>query len=221
MSIARRVRAFALGIAAFVLASGMPLPAGAALDVQRMVVEEAVNSRVPPSLALAVARVESNFQPTALSPAGARGVMQLMPKTARDVFGVGQDQLWNARLNIRLGIAFLEQLYDQYGQRWDLALSHYNGGTLAGGSGRTAIPHSFTRKYVADVLHWQRVYLGRGEHGGQIVRERSYRTARAQERPARPGAKTARIDPFEFDDWAESQSRRLFARRTPRSVGPS
>jgi hypothetical protein len=224
VTVARRIRAIALGIAAFLLASGVPLPAGASLDVQQMVVEEAMQSRVPPSLALAVARVESNFQPMAQSSAGARGVMQIMPKTARDVFGVGQEQLWNARLNIRLGIAFLEQLYDQYGQRWDLALSHYNGGTLAGGAGRAATPHTYTRKYVADVLHWQRVYMGRGEHGGRIARERSYRTARAEDRIVQPrpsGEKPRRIDPLEFGDWAEAEGRRLFGRRSLRGVGPS
>src|SRR5581483_6582967 len=97
-------------------------------EVQRMVVEEAMNSRVPPPLALAVAKVESNFTPEAESPVGARGVMQIMPKTARDVFGVRENELWNTRLNIRLGLDYLTQLYDLYGKRWDLALSHYNGG---------------------------------------------------------------------------------------------
>jgi hypothetical protein len=127
-------------------------------DIQRMIIEEARNSRVPPALALAVAKVESNFQSQAASSAGARGVMQIMPKTARDVFGVHEDELWDARLNIQLGIDYLDQLYHQYGRRWDLALSHYNGGTLAGGPGSRAIPHAFTQKYVADVLAWQRRY---------------------------------------------------------------
>lgn len=137
---------------------GAPAFAQSQRDIQTMVVDEALNSRVPPSLALAVARVESNFNARALSPAGARGVMQLMPKTARDVFGVRQEQLYNARLNIQLGIDFLEQLYMQYGRRWDLALSHYNGGTLEGGAGADAVPHSYTRKYVADVLRWQKFF---------------------------------------------------------------
>ncbi|MAN81477.1 MAG: hypothetical protein CMM77_00340 [Rhodospirillaceae bacterium] len=127
-------------------------------EVKRMIIEEAMNSRVPPALALAVAKVESDFQDRALSTAGARGVMQIMPKTARDEFGVGQDELWNARLNIQLGIDYLERLYDQYGGRWDLALSHYNGGTLKGGRGVFAEPHSYTRKYVANVLTWQARY---------------------------------------------------------------
>jgi len=151
----RALKIVALG---FALAGPAQAPAHAVTqrEVQWLVAQEAMNSRVPPSLALAVARVESNFVPTALSPAGARGVMQIMPRTARTVFGVQQDDLWSARLNIRLGIQFLEQLYDQYGQRWDLALSHYNGGTLAGGNGAPWIPHGYTKKYVSDVMRWER-----------------------------------------------------------------
>jgi soluble lytic murein transglycosylase-like protein len=184
--------------------------ANSALDVQRMVIEEAMNSRVPPALALAVARVESNFQPAAQSPVGARGVMQIMPKTARDVFGVHESQLWNARLNIRLGIDFLEQLYDQYGKRWDLALSHYNGGTLAGGSGATAVPHTYTRKYVADVQRWQRYYESPAAFRSDVA------SARAHIRPGRPAPnlrRHQRIDPLEYDEWATVERRRLERRR--------
>ena len=127
-------------------------------DIKKIVVEEAENSLVPTALALAVARIESNFDPNALSSAGARGVMQIMPATARNEFGIDEDELWNARLNIQLGISYLEQLFNQYGGRWDLALSHYNGGTLKGGSGASARPHAYTRKYVASVQNWQSKY---------------------------------------------------------------
>ncbi|MGE3335332.1 MAG: lytic transglycosylase domain-containing protein [Rhodospirillaceae bacterium] len=180
------------------------------LDIQRMVIEEAMNSRVPPALALAVARVESNFEARAESPVGARGVMQIMPKTARDVFGVHESQLWNARLNIRLGLNFLEQLHTQYGQRWDLALSHYNGGTLAGGAGATAIPHDFTRKYIADVQRWQRYYENPAAFRRDVAR------VRTQLRPSHPPPRAKyyqRIDPLEFDEWAETEQRRIQRRR--------
>ncbi len=126
-------------------------------QIKQLVVEEAMNHRVPPSLALAVAKVESDFQPQAKSKAGAQGVMQIMPKTARTEFGVNAKQLWNPRTNIRLGMKFLKQLHRQYGGRWDLALSHYNGGTLKG-RGANASPHSYTKKYVASVLRWQNRY---------------------------------------------------------------
>jgi hypothetical protein len=126
-------------------------------EIKQIVISEATNSLVPPSLALAVAKIESDFNARALSTAGARGVMQIMPATARSVFGVGKDELWNARLNVQLGIDYLAKLYRQYGRRWDLALSHYNGGTLSG-QGANAVAHVYTRKYVRKVLNWRQRY---------------------------------------------------------------
>ena len=127
-------------------------------DIKRIIVEEARESRVPTALALAVAKVESNFDESALSHAGARGVMQIMPTTARDVFGIHKDELWNARLNVQIGIDYLEQLYKQYKDRWDLALSHYNGGSLNSTDGTLYHPHEYTKKYVADVMKWRSHY---------------------------------------------------------------
>jgi len=206
----RLIKTMALALWLAIVPAGAETPT----DVQRLIVQEALNSRVPPSLALALARVESNFQARAESPVGARGVMQIMPKTAREVFGVHADQLWNARLNIRLGIKFLEQLYDQYGKRWDLALSHYNGGTLVGGSGASAIPHNYTRKYVADVLRWQRVFA-QGAPAPRTTTVARYSPSPRAERPWRESAAKPwrRIDPLEFDEWAQVEQRRLARRR--------
>ncbi len=217
LNFSRCIRAIAWALWAGV---AMPAAAETQMDVQRIILEESMNSRVPPALALAVARVESNFQPRAVSPAGAKGVMQLMPKTARDVFGVREDELLNARLNIQLGIGYLEQLYDQYGHRWDLALSHYNGGTIAGGAGAYAVPHDYTRKYVADVQRWQRFY------SAGVFEQRPIQWASAPLRPRsaprtetqvaqqdRPWRKNGTIDPLEFNDWAEVEQRRAAMRR--------
>ncbi len=125
-------------------------------EVRRIVVQEALRSeRVPPSLALAVAEAESDFVAAAESPAGARGVMQIMPATGRGEFGVEPDALWEPRLNVQLGIAFLDQLIARYGERWDLALSHYNGGSRVG-SGADARVIPATRAYVDKVLRLER-----------------------------------------------------------------
>ncbi len=233
MIVGYRLAAFVLGVCALAFMRTATAAADP-LDIQRMVIEEAMNSRVPPALALAVAKVESNFQPRAVSPVGAKGVMQLMPKTARDVFGVAEPELMNPRLNILLGLDFLEQLYDQYGRRWDLALSHYNGGTLAGGAGANAVPHDFTRKYVADVQRWERVYSQDVFQSGPSRRDNGYEvtfvgegrpfvplkpSAANDDKPWRkpetkPKRHLARIDPLEFDDWAEVERRRAMRRRT-------
>ena len=146
-----------LMITAFCLATLSPAEASTRGDVRRLVVEEAMNSHVPPSLAMAVAKVESDFQPKALSSAGARGVMQIMPATAMGEYGVAADELWNARLNVQLGIDFLETLISRYDGRWDLALSHYNGGSvMRTRAGMEPLPA--TRKYVEAVLKWQKRY---------------------------------------------------------------
>lgn len=121
-------------------------------EIQRVLVEEAlINGAVPPSLALAVARVESNFDADVVSHAGAIGVMQIMPATARSEFGVPAHRLTDARLNSQLGVAFLHRLYKAYGRRWDLALSHYNGGSLQKVGG-VWVAHSYTRDYVNKVM---------------------------------------------------------------------
>lgn len=157
-TIRRRIVALLPAAAAAALAVQTVIadPAAAATrdQVREIVIQEASkNPTVPVPLALAVARVESNFDDDAESSAGARGVMQIMPATARGEFGVDPDDLWDARTNVRLGVLFLERLYKQYGRRWELALSHYNGGTLEGYGGN-AIPHSYTRDYVRKVSDW-------------------------------------------------------------------
>lgn len=112
------------------------------------------DGRVPASLVLAVAKVESNFDPDALSFKGARGVMQIMPDTAKKELHVHPDDLWDPETNISLGIEYLARLYEQYGNRWDAALSHYNGGSLSGDP-VTAHPHAYNAGYVRTVLALQ------------------------------------------------------------------
>ncbi len=126
-------------------------------EVQRMVATEAVRMRVPVPLALAVAHAESNFDPAARSHRDARGVMQIMPATAQGEYGIAPHQLWNARINIRLGLHFLRRLLDRYDGRVELALSYYNGGSAVGD-----LPHArvipATAGYVARVKRLRGYY---------------------------------------------------------------
>lgn len=123
-------------------------------QLKAMLVEEAQLANIEPALALAVARVESNFDPYALSHAGARGVMQILPSTGESVFGVDADALYDARTNIQLGVAYLRQLLDTYHGRTDIALSHYNGGSrVRQANGELAVIPA-TRGYVAKVKKW-------------------------------------------------------------------
>jgi hypothetical protein len=183
-------------------------------QIKQIVITEAMNSNVPPSLALAVAKVESDFNAKALSTVGARGVMQIMPKTAQSVFGIAKDELWNARLNIQLGIDYLAQLYEQYGGRWDLALSHYNGGTLRG-KGRNTIAHSYTRKYVQMVLNWQRRYQEQSQIWMVAAKPKTDGWQPARTRPVQVAAAGTRAD---LDrPWRRSRVNRPYFRKgTPR-----
>jgi len=119
-------------------------------QIRSMLVSEAQQTIVPPALALAVARVESNFNADAVSHKGAVGVMQIMPRTAWSIYRVRRDDLFDPRLNIQLGVDFLQRLYRRYG-RWDLALSHYNGGSRVGTPPNARVIPA-TRGYVDKVL---------------------------------------------------------------------
>lgn len=128
--------------------------------VALVVIEEASATRVPPALALAVAMVESRLKPDALSPQGARGVMQIMPATAMGEFGVDPDDLWDPRVNVRLGVRFLDDLIARYGAV-ESALAHYNGGSRAAEWLRGNTSKSI-RRYVDLVMRYYRFYQAHG-----------------------------------------------------------
>lgn len=135
-------------------------------DVKRLVADEALRMRVPVSLALAVAHAESNFNPSALSHKGARGVMQIMPRTAKGEYGIQPHLLWNPRINIRLGLHFLKRLLHRYDGRVDLALSYYNGGSAVGDLPNARVIPA-TARYVARV-HRLRNHYRRQLRRGQV-----------------------------------------------------
>ncbi|MBV9756176.1 MAG: lytic transglycosylase domain-containing protein, partial [Alphaproteobacteria bacterium] len=89
---------------------------------------------VPPAVALGVIRQESSFDTGALSPAGARGLMQLMPATAESVakqIGAPVSLVAltsDAAYNVQLGTAYLHELLDRYGGALPLAIAAYNAG---------------------------------------------------------------------------------------------
>ncbi|GHD63217.1 hypothetical protein GCM10017083_53140 [Thalassobaculum fulvum] len=194
---------------------------GGRAEIRRIVVQEALRSeRVPPSLALAVAEAESNFDPGAESRAGARGVMQIMPATGRGEFGVEPDALWQPRLNVQLGIAFLDRLIGRYGDRWDLALSHYNGGSRVG-SGAAARVIPATRGYVDKVLRLERRYA-RDETVRRMVAAAGAppeRVGASERLPVRAVA-AARLAEAEAGtvDWRPADRRRRFLALAERAL---
>ena len=147
-----------LVLLALCLAPGA-LAIGQRAAIQRLVVAEARNMGVPVDLALAVAHAESDFDPGVVSHKGARGVMQIMPRTAWEEYGIAPDQLFRPRINIRLGLHFLGRLLRRYRGRVDLALSYYNGGSAVGEWPRARIipaTYSYVRKIGKLRLNYRR-----------------------------------------------------------------
>lgn len=107
-----------------------------------------------------VIRVESAFNPQALSVAGAQGLMQLMPATAK---GLGVTDPFDPRQNIFGGTKMLRQLSDKYDGDINLIMAAYNAGP--GNVARyNGIPWTQTRAYVASVYHWYKVYAAKEKH---------------------------------------------------------
>ena len=121
--------------------------------IKMLLIDNAKKSNyVKPSLALAVAQVESNFNANAISNKGAIGIMQIMPKTASDMYGVPKHKLFDPVINIKIGISFLDHLIKKYKGRIDIALSHYNGGSAVGKWPNVKIIPA-TYNYVLKVLN--------------------------------------------------------------------
>lgn len=89
---------------------------------------EAKRAEVPPEMVLAVIEVESNFERFAISHAGARGLMQVMPFWLEEL-GRSEDNLFDVATNLRYGCTILAHYLEVADGRWYEALARYNGST--------------------------------------------------------------------------------------------
>jgi len=115
------------------------------------IAEAAARYAVPERLIWAVIRVESGFDPRAVSSSGARGLMQLMPETAA-ILGVRDP--FNPCENIHAGARHLRGLMERFRYDLPLALAAYNAGERPVTSYRGIPPYPETREYVARVLRY-------------------------------------------------------------------
>jgi hypothetical protein len=132
-----------------------PVPA----EIYDLIRQAAARYGLDENLVLAVARAESGFRPEAVSRAGALGVMQLMPGTARSL-GV-TDPLDPAQ-NIDGGARYLRQMLDRFGGDVEQALAGYNAGPGAVKRYDGVPPYRETQQYVQRVLDYQRQFAAAG-----------------------------------------------------------
>ena len=124
-------------------------------DRYRGIVETAAQRyQISPHLVRAVIHAESAFNPNAVSPKGALGLMQLMPANVRR-FGVGNP--FSPQQNILAGTKLLAMLQNKYRGRPDLALAAYNAGEQAVARHGGVPPYPETKQYVQRVMKlWRR-----------------------------------------------------------------
>ncbi len=135
------------------------------------------------AFSLAIARQESNFDPSAHNPSGARGMMQLLPSTAAILarhagMPYSADRLYDGQYNVRLGSTYLQKMVDENGGSYVMAAASYNAGpnhmpdwTATCGDPRTAsgdpvdfiecIPFSETRNYAMRAMETMEIYRAR------------------------------------------------------------
>ncbi|MBI3014286.1 MAG: transglycosylase SLT domain-containing protein, partial [Candidatus Tectomicrobia bacterium] len=158
------------------------------VSYRKLVMRQASSQRLPVPLLYAIIRQESAFQPKAVSRAGARGLMQLLPGTAQELLGksrhIQPQDLFDPGTNIALGSKYLAKLIQSYSGKIPFVLASYNAGEQAlkrwippdqteMDTFIESIPYSETRNYVKNVvrnlLNYEHIYSspdGRTARGG-------------------------------------------------------
>ena len=123
--------------------------ADAELTIDEHIKEVAARHGVRADLVAAVIEAESDFNPRAVSRRGARGLMQLMPKTAKRL---GVADPFDPKENIEAGVKHLRAMMDRFDNNIPLALAAYNAGEVAVIKYRGVPPYRETRAYVKRIM---------------------------------------------------------------------
>ena len=113
---------------------------------------------VDPNLVKAIIAIESCFDRKAVSSVGARGLMQLMPATAKEL---GVKDSFNANSNIRGGVKYFSQMLKRFNDNTELALAAYNAGPHAVEKYGGIPPYTETKGYVKKVLKRYQKYIAK------------------------------------------------------------
>ena len=120
-----------------------------------IILEAASFHNVDPALVKAIIMAESGYNRRAVSGRGARGLMQLMPRTAK---ALGVKNIFNPEENIYAGVNYFKSLLNRFGGDKKLALAAYNAGSRNVRKYKGVPPFKATRRYIKKVLEYQRFY---------------------------------------------------------------
>ena len=137
------------GAVARAKAGRSPARPAAPRDLGDLIDRVAMRHGLSPDLVRAVVAVESGFDPRAVSPKGARGLMQLMPATAREL---EVDDVYDPRGNLEGGARYLRDLLEAFEGDLRLALAAYNAGKQAVRRHGGIPPYPETQQYVRKVM---------------------------------------------------------------------
>jgi len=122
---------------------------------QPIVLKAANRHKVDPAMVMAIIMAESSYNPKAISKKGAKGLMQLMPTTARSL---GVKDIFNPEHNINAGVRYFKKLLNQFDGNVELALAAYNAGSRKVREYRGIPPFGATKYYIKKVIKYYRHY---------------------------------------------------------------
>lgn len=157
------------------------------------VARQAAGQKVPLELVYAIIKAESSFSPTVVSPAGAVGLMQLMPSTAKGMVtgengtGAIATRLTDPEFNVSLGVRHLKWLLDQYNGDTVAAVAAYNAGSAPVDRWRRNLSYQRNDEFIENIPYYEtREYVKKVFTGTQL-----YRTLY----PAHPDKEAHRMPP--------------------------
>jgi len=126
--------------------------------IHPIVIQAAYRYQIHPALVKAIIMAESGYNARAISNKGAKGLMQLMPATAR---ALGVEDVFNPKQNISGGVRYFKQLVNQFDGNIKLALAAYNAGSRNVRHYQGIPPFKTTRFYIKKVFKYYEIYKSR------------------------------------------------------------
>ena len=120
-----------------------------------IIIQTSSRHQVDPAIVKAIIMAESGYNPRAISKAGAKGLMQLMPETAQDL---GVEDSFNPQQNISGGVRYFKQLMNRFNGDFKLALAAYNAGSTTVRRYKGVPPFKATKHYIKKVFKYYQLY---------------------------------------------------------------